>query len=84
MSLAREPYEPPTVPNRAGIPTRQILFLHPSYDDSNNVLLKLFTPDIGQDSTSRGLYAHYALQACGIVAGNCWDGWLSEVKDPDS
>ncbi|KAH8712037.1 hypothetical protein GQ44DRAFT_625931 [Phaeosphaeriaceae sp. PMI808] len=84
MSLTREPCEPPATPTRPAIPNRQILFRHPGYDASNNVLLKLFAPDIGQDSAARGLYAQYALYACGIVAGNRWDGWLSEVKDPDA
>ncbi|KAF2728377.1 hypothetical protein EJ04DRAFT_591703 [Polyplosphaeria fusca] len=84
MSLTREPCEPPATPTRPAIPNRQILFRHPGYGDSNNVLLKLFAPDIGQDSAGRGLYAQYALHACGIIVGNRWDGWLSEVKDPDA
>jgi hypothetical protein len=46
-----------------------MLFHHPSYDDLNNVLLKLFAPDLGQNSTGRGLYAQYTLEACGIIAG---------------
>ena len=79
MSLAREPPPPPTTPARIAISNRQILFRHPWYDDSNNVLLKLFAPD---PAAGRGLYAQYALEACGIVAGNRWDGWLSESKDP--
>ena len=82
MSLARELSEPPAIPARAGTPNRQILFHHPGYDDSNNVLLKLFAPDLGQNSTGCGLYAQYALEACGIITGNRWEGWLSEVKDP--
>ena len=82
MSLAREPSEPPAIPAHAGTPNRQILFRHPGYGDSNNVLLKLFAPDLGQNSTGRGLYAQYALEACGIIAGNRREGWLSEVKDP--
>ncbi|KAI9861275.1 MAG: hypothetical protein M1813_005448 [Trichoglossum hirsutum] len=80
MSLIREPSEPLAIP---GTPNRQIRFRHPGYDDSNNVLLKLFAPDLGQNSTDRGLYAQYALEACGIISGNRWDGWLSEVKDPN-
>lgn len=83
MSFAREPCEPPAVPARLRIPHRQILFRHPGYNEPNNVLFKLFAPDVGQDYTNRGLYAEYALQACGIVAGNRWDGWLSEAKDHD-
>ncbi|KAH7111789.1 hypothetical protein B0J11DRAFT_598420 [Dendryphion nanum] len=81
--FAQEPCEPPAVPACLGIPHRQILFRHPGYNEPNNVLFKLFAPDVGQDYTSRGLYAEYALQAYGIVAGNRWDGWLSEAKDHD-
>lgn len=47
MSLTREPCEPPATLSRPAIPNRQILFRHPGYDDSNNVLLKLFALDIG-------------------------------------
>ncbi|KAH7111094.1 hypothetical protein B0J11DRAFT_498739 [Dendryphion nanum] len=83
MSFAREPCEPPAVSARLGIPHRQILFRHPGYNEPNNVLFKLFAPDVAQGYTGRGLYAEYALQACGIVAGNRWDGWLSEAKDHD-
>ncbi|PVH91208.1 hypothetical protein DM02DRAFT_706327 [Periconia macrospinosa] len=83
MNLTREPCAPPEVPPRVGGPRRQILFRHPGYHDSNNVLLKLFAPDSGPPSRGYGLYAGYALQACGIIAGNRWDGWLSEAKDHD-
>lgn len=83
MNLAREPCAPPEVPSRVGGPRRQILFRHPGYHDSNNVLLKLFAPDLRPSSRGQGLYAGYALQACGIIAGNRWDGWLSEAKDHD-
>ena len=31
--------------------------------------------------TSRGLYAQFVLDACGIITGNRWDGWLSTSKD---
>ena len=30
------------------------------------------------------MYAQYALEACGIIAGNRREGWLSEVKDPNA
>jgi HNH endonuclease len=82
MSLAREPPIPPSTPTRIANPNCQILFRHPGYDDSNNVLLKLFAPDPAAGASSRGLYAQYALEACGTIAGNRWDGWLSESKDP--
>jgi hypothetical protein len=84
MSLAREPSEPPAIPTHAGTPNRQILFRHPGYDNSNNVLLKLFTPDLGQDLKGHCLYVQYALEACAIIAGNRWDGSLLEMKDPSA
>lgn len=84
MSLVREPSEPPVVPTRNGTQNRQILFRHPGYANSTNVLFRLFTPDSGQNLTGPGLYAQYALEACGIVAGNRWDGWLSEAREADT
>ncbi|KAH8589098.1 hypothetical protein B0O99DRAFT_692824 [Bisporella sp. PMI_857] len=65
--------------------SRYIIFRHPGYDDARNVLLKLFAPDALLSSSSSpssgfGLHAGYALTACGIVAGNRWDGWLSEHR----
>ena len=65
MSLSRDPAEPPAIPASAGTPTRHILFCHPGYEDSNNVLLKLFVPDLESEAGVRGLYAQYALDACG-------------------
>jgi hypothetical protein len=43
---------------------------HPFYDDSNNVFLKLFASDPAADAAGRGLYAKFALDACGVIAGN--------------
>ncbi|PVH72188.1 hypothetical protein DL98DRAFT_470762 [Cadophora sp. DSE1049] len=65
--------------------SRYIIFRHPGYDDARNVLLKLFAPDASSFSSSYsssgfGLHAGYALAACGVVAGNRWDGWLSEHR----
>ena len=83
MSLAREPAVPPTA---SLIESREILFRHPFYGDSNNVLLKLFASDPmtdGAGAAGLGLYAQFALDACGVIAGNRWDGWLSESKDSD-
>lgn len=80
-SLAREPSEPLAVPTRNETQNRQILFRHPGYADPTNVLFRLFTPDSGPNLTGSGLYAQYALEACGIVAGSRWDGWLSEAQE---
>lgn len=55
--------------------SQQILFRHPQYDDSSNILFKLFAPD-----NQAGLFARFALDACGIIVGNRWDGWLTEQK----
>jgi hypothetical protein len=38
------------------------------------MLLKLFALDLGQNLIGCGLYAQYALEACGIIAGNYWEG----------
>ncbi|KAK8149670.1 hypothetical protein G3M48_006098 [Beauveria asiatica] len=64
---------------------RHIIIRHPGYDDMSNVLLRLFAPDAPSSSSSAsfGLHAGFALTACGIVAGNRWDGWLSEHKHDD-
>src|SRR5258706_15227609 len=62
---------------------RYIIFRHPGYDDARNILLKLFAPDASSSSSASsgfGLHACYALAACGVVAGNRWDGWLSEHR----
>ena len=60
----------------------QILPRHPWYEDSIDALLRLFAPNRVTDVAGRGLDAHYAVDACDIIAGNRWDGWLSESKDP--
>lgn len=58
----------------------RIWFRHPGYDDSANILFRLLAPMPGTSSV--GLDTQVALNACGIIAGNRWDGWLSEVRDP--
>lgn len=79
--LTHKPAAPPSKSTHISTHDRQILFRHPWYNDSNNVLLRLFAPDSVTDVVGRGLYAQFALDACGIIAGNRWDGWLSESKD---
>ena len=65
---------------RSGLndPFRWIEFRHPWYSDAfgENILLKL-RPYDGEDG---GLQYGVALSACAIVAGNAWDGWLTETK----
>ncbi|KAJ9634073.1 hypothetical protein H2199_009104 [Coniosporium tulheliwenetii] len=90
----------PTLPPIVLQPPRrwQILFRHPGYDDSNNVLFKLHAPDTDVDSSNDddddnaddnatrrpGLYAQLALDACAVIAGNRTDGWLSPLRDADA
>lgn len=93
MPYVRAPTSFPPIPKlqRGG----QIFFRHPSYDDSNNILFKLYATDTDtgdshvseQEAPHRpdlsGLYARFALDACAVIAGNCNDGWLSTWRDPD-
>ncbi|CAE7222155.1 hypothetical protein PTNB73_10458 [Pyrenophora teres f. teres] len=95
MPYARPPAPPPSLPDSP--PPRQILFRHPGYDDSNNVLFKLHAIDAatvsshdGEEGTPQrpgtlalGLYAQFALDACAIFAGNRFNGWLSTLRNPD-
>jgi hypothetical protein len=93
MPYARPPAPPPSLPK---LPRRHhILFRHPGYDDSNNVLFKLYAIDAATDGTHNGeerasqrpgpsgLYAQFALDACAIIAGNRFNGWLSTLRNPD-
>ncbi|KAL1796175.1 hypothetical protein ACET3X_004715 [Alternaria dauci] len=94
MPYARPPATPPQLPK---LPRRpQILFRHPGYDDSINVLFKLYAIDMetgggrgnGEEASQRpetpGLYAQFALDACAIIAGNRFDGWLSTSRNSDT
>lgn len=55
---------------------RRIEFLHPGY------LRKITILDLNAlDIQEGGLHHQTALTACGIVAGNCWDGWLTETRE---
>ncbi|KAI3335450.1 hypothetical protein F4824DRAFT_501078 [Ustulina deusta] len=53
----------------------RIQFLHPGYNNGDNVLLEL--PCV--DSTDSGWGVHYltALTACQTLAGNAWNGYLA-------
>ncbi|EOD47903.1 hypothetical protein UCRNP2_5350 [Neofusicoccum parvum UCRNP2] len=57
---------------------RRIVFRHPGYSDEASVLLSLQAPD----DPAGGLHHETARLACAIVAGNRWDGFLSESRDP--
>jgi hypothetical protein len=80
MIQARAPAQAPSPPPLQQ-PWLRILFRHPGYDDSNNVLFKLHAPDANNDGHP-GLYAQLALDACVIVTGNSDSrGWLSLSRD---
>ena len=57
--------------------SHQIRFRHPGYPDSNNILLRL--PAF--DHPEGGFHYDTAITACGILAGNRWDGWLTESRE---
>lgn len=80
---------PPMTPLKISLASlsqvQYIIFCHPGYNNTHNVLLKLFAPNASSSSSSSassgiGLHASYALTACGIIARNRWDGWLSEHR----
>jgi len=56
-----------------------IVFKHPGYPDflNQNELLQLF----GTDNAEGGLHHGTALLACAIIAGNSWNGYLTQERD---
>jgi hypothetical protein len=77
-SFLREPYPVPSHADRgATLPTNNvnIAFRHPGYDDSCNILLVMPALDRGG-----GIHHDTAKIACGILAGNRWDGYFTEDK----
>ncbi|KAH8714825.1 hypothetical protein GQ44DRAFT_762634 [Phaeosphaeriaceae sp. PMI808] len=83
MLYTRAPTSLPSIPQPPQC--EQVLFRHPGYDDSNNVLFKLYAVDSHNEARQRpGLYAQFALDACAVIAGNRTDGWLSILRDPDT
>lgn len=84
--LLLEPLTPPSIPSsyHDSSINRQIRFRHPWYDDGHNILFSFFAPDNHDLLTGRGLYASFALDACGIVTNNRWDGWLSRNRTSSS
>lgn len=82
------PAVPPPLLRDDDIPIQvpKILFRHPGYDPEINVLFSSFPSDKAAASTDqerpqRGLQAQFALIICGIIAGNRWDGSLSESRN---
>jgi hypothetical protein len=58
---------------------RQIYFHHPGYSDVDGADVLFFLWSF--DSNDGGLHHGTARTACGIIANNAWDGYLSDTKD---
>lgn len=63
----------------ATVPRSTIIFRHPAYPDEyqQNILLHLDA----FDGEGVGLHHGTALLACGLIACNSWNGYLSESRD---
>lgn len=76
----REPITVPISTAHSGLndSSRWIKFRHPWYSDAlgQNILLRLRP----YDREDGGLQYGVAFSACAIVAGNAWDGWLTETQ----
>ncbi|KAL8824592.1 MAG: hypothetical protein Q9170_008109 [Blastenia crenularia] len=71
----REPLAPPDIDFDAE--QHWITILHPAYPDDKNCL---FTFE-ACDHPEGGLHKVVVLTACGIIAGNFWNGYLSTSRD---
>lgn len=71
----REPPKPPSIDELAE--SHSISILHPGYPDDKNCLF-LFN---ACDHPQGGLHKVVVLTACGIIAGNVWDGYLCTTRD---
>jgi hypothetical protein len=56
-----------------------IKFFHPGYSENRALILRL----AGTDHPEGGVHHETARIACGIIAGNRWDGYLSESRNPE-
>jgi hypothetical protein len=56
--------------------TCTVTFRHPGYPDEHNIIMILPALDHAQG----GIHHETALIACAVVAGNRWDGFLSEQR----
>lgn len=59
------------------VQTRMISFHHPGYEHPNDIIFQLLAPD----HPSGGFHHLSALTACGIVAGNRFDGYFSTTRN---
>lgn len=83
--LVRPPTEPPA---RSALPAAndRIHLHHPAHAPPHDYLLTLMKTDPVADPATGavagwGLHAQFALDACGVIAGNRFDGWLAESRD---
>src|SRR5277367_1139668 len=77
-STVRDAYEMPShkdTGNTIPLDGRTISFRHPGYDGTDNVLLIMPALDLGG-----GIHHATAKIACGIIAGNRWDGYFTTDK----
>ncbi|KAE8400375.1 hypothetical protein BDV37DRAFT_209902 [Aspergillus pseudonomiae] len=58
-------------------PEYDIYFHHPGYPDPHNILLIL----PGIDHPKGGIHHRIALSACGVLANNNFNGWLTEDRE---
>ena len=80
LRLRQAPTPKPADPNDISTnPHHKIIFRHPGYSDDSyqNVLLTI--PAF--DHPEGGLHHSTALLACAIVAGNAWNGYLTETRE---
>lgn len=80
MAQLRPPFAAPTHQDGGkDIPedvTCTVTFRHPGYPDEHNIIMVL--PAL--DDVQGGVHHETALIACAVVAGNRWDGFLSEQR----
>jgi hypothetical protein len=80
MAQLRPPFAAPTHQDGgkdiADDVTCTVTFRHPGYPDEHNIIMVLPALDDAQG----GLHHETALIACAVVAGNRWDGFLSEQR----
>ena len=69
------PFPPPEVHS---LPPQQLVWIcHPGYSDDENILITINAVD----HQRRGIHFGMAHIACGIIAGNRWDGYFTQAKD---
>ncbi|KAJ9634922.1 hypothetical protein H2199_008786 [Coniosporium tulheliwenetii] len=78
--VLRSCFPPPTHPDGSASVSpsavHRVTLRHPGYDDRNNVLMVLQA----SDHCDGGIHHATALVACGIAAGNRWDGFFTKLK----